>query len=315
MSEHFADQLIAAIRAKKTPVCIGIDPVYDRLPADIADRQSMNDASDSTSAIDGILEFCRRVIKIVAPLVPAVKINSAFFEQYYWDGVEAYYDLVQEADAQSLIVIGDVKRADIGHSSTAYARAHLGDPTFTNLEDIVAPDAVTVNPYFGFDAVRPFVDICKADSNKGVFALVRTSNETSADVQGLRTENGQTVAERVAVMVNEWAGDDGLIGASGYSCIGAVVAPHNREETVRLRELMPRSLFLVPGWGAQGRGAEDIAPCFRPDGTGAIINASRSVLYAYEDMKYIERFTSEWDRCIEQACKDFIRDVATVARL
>ncbi len=314
MADHFADGLIDRIRAKKTPVCVGIDPVYDRLPANIAERQEMNDAADSTSAIDGILEFCRRVIRIVGPLVPAVKINSAFFERYYADGVEAYYDLVQEASAQDLLVIGDVKRGDIGSSATPYAQAHLANPTFTNLEGTIAPDAVTVNPYFGFDAIRPFIDVCRAEG-KGLFALVRTSNETSADVQGLRLEDGTTVADRIATLVNQWATDDGLVGASGYSCVGAVVSPHSREETERLRQLMPNCIFLVPGYGAQGRTAEDIAPCFKADGTGALINASRSILYAYEDMKYIERFASEWDRCIEYACKDFIRDVSGIVRL
>ncbi|UCG17273.1 MAG: orotidine-5'-phosphate decarboxylase [Phycisphaerales bacterium] len=311
VSTHFADQLMQAIQAKNAPVCVGIDPVYDRLPADIAEQKDMNDATDSASAIDAILEFSRRVIRIVSPLVPAVKINSAFFERYYSEGVEAYYDLVQEAAELDLLVIGDVKRADIGSSSAPYARAHLANPAFANLDDLVAPDAVTVNPYFGFDALRPFVDVCREEA-KGIFALVRTSNESSMEVQGLTLEGGMTVSDRVATLVNQWAGDDGLIGSSGYSCIGAVVSPHDRDETIKLRALMPNCILLVPGYGAQGRTAEDIAPCFKDDGTGALINASRSVLYAYENMEYIERFASEWDRCVEQACKDLIADVRRV---
>jgi orotidine-5'-phosphate decarboxylase len=308
---HFADRLIQAIRAKRTPVCVGLDAIYERLPAEIVGSDPPNAAVESTVAVDAILEFCRRVIRIVGPLVPAVKINSAFFEQYYWDGVEAYYDLVQEAAALDLIVIGDVKRADIGSSSEPYARAHLADPVCANVDDMVAPDAVTVNPYFGIDALRPFIKECREDG-KGVFVLVQTSNESAAQVQGVTLEGGMSLADRIAMLVNQWAGDDGLIGSSGYSCVGAVVSPRDRDSTIKLRALMPNCILLVPGYGAQGRSAEEIAPCFKPDGTGAIINASRSVLYAYEDLKYIERFTSEWDRCVEQACKDFIADVARV---
>jgi orotidine-5'-phosphate decarboxylase len=312
VSIHFADRLVAAVKAKGTSACIGIDPVYDRLPAEIAERADMNDATDSAAALDAILEFCRRVIKIVAPLVPAVKINSAFFERYYWEGVEAYYTLVQEAAALDLIVIGDVKRADIGSSSTPYAQAHLADPTFVNVDDLVAPDAVTVNPYFGLDALRPFIDVCR-EEGKGVFVLVQTSNESAGEIQGLILEDGSRLSERVAVLVNRWATDDGLIGSSGYSCFGAVVAPQDREATARLRSLMPHCYFLVPGYGAQGSTAADVAPCFKADGTGALINASRSVIYAYEQMKYIEMYASEWDKCVERACRDLVADLAGAA--
>ena len=311
---HFADRLNQAIRTKKTPVCIGIDPVYERLPAEIIGSGEPDAAMDSSIAIDAILEFCRRVIRLVGPLVPAVKINSAFFEQYYWEGVEAYYNIVQEAAALDLIVIGDVKRADIGSSSEPYARAHLADPVFSNVDDIVAPDAVTVNPFFGIDALRPFIKECR-DDGKGIFVLVQTSNESASQIQGLTLEDGMSLSDRIAILVNQWAGDDGLIGSSGYSCVGAVVSPRDRDSTIKLRALMPNCMLLVPGYGAQGRSAEEIAPCFKPDGTGALINASRSVLYAYENMKYIERFTSEWDRCVEQACKDLIADVARVVKV
>jgi orotidine-5'-phosphate decarboxylase len=220
VTDHFADRLVKAVKSKKTPACIGLDPVYERLPADIAEQKEMNDATDSAAAVDAILEFCRRVIRIVAPLVPAVKINSSFFERYYWEGVEAYYSLVEEAAERDLVVIGDVKRADIGHSSGAYAQAHLSDPSFVNVEDMVAPDAVTVNPYFGYDTLRPFIDVCREEA-KGIFTLVQTSNESAAEIQGLTLENGATLADKIAVLVNRWANDDGLIGSSGYSCVKA----------------------------------------------------------------------------------------------
>lgn len=311
MAANFADRLLAAIKAKKTPTCVGLDPTYAQLPAEIAEHSQLNDASDSEASLDAILEFCRRVIKIVAPLVPAVKINSAFFERYYWEGIEGYLELIQEAKEAGLLVIGDCKRGDIGNTAELYAKACLADPDFFNLDDMVGPDAVTVSSYFGLDGIKPFLNVAREES-KGVFALVRTTNESAGEIQGARLESGLTVAEHVAQLVTQWGKDDGLIGSGGYSALGAVVAARDPESTRRLRELMPNSIFLVPGYGAQGGTAAAVAPCFKPDGTGALISASRCVIYAYENMKYIERFTSEWEKCIEQACKDFVADVAKV---
>lgn len=311
MSAHFADRLLAAIRAKGAPVCVGLDPVYQRLPADLTARAGLDDARDLESVLDAVREFCRAVIRIVAPIVPAVKINSAFFERYYTDGVEAYFDLVREASAAKLIVIGDVKRADIGHSSGLYARGHLSDPDFAALDGLVAPDAITVNPYFGLDGIKPFLEVAREQS-KGLFALVQTSNPSAIEVQGLTLADGTTVGERVAALVNTWAGGDGLLGDSGYSLLGAVVSPRDETSTRKLRAAMPNCMFLVPGFGAQGKTAEQIRNCFKPDGTGALVNASRSVLYAYEDTKYTQMYASQWERCVEHACRDFVAAVASI---
>ena len=308
MISHFADRLLAAIAEKKTPTCVGIDPIYDRLPAEITEHAALNDASDSEAALDAVLEYCRRVIRIVAPIVPAVKINVAFFERYYWEGLEGYFELVQEAKEAGLVVIGDCKRGDIGSTADMYAKATLADPDFFNLDDMMGPDAVTLSPYFGLDGVKPFATVAR-EQGKGLFVLVRTSNESATEIQNARLESGVTVAEHIAGLVNEWAGDDGLIGEQGYSAMGTVVAGRDAESTKRLRELMPRSIFLVPGFGAQGGTADTVSPCFNSDGRGALITASRSVIFAYENMKYVERFTSEWEPCIEQACKDFVADV------
>jgi len=305
VSIHFADRLLAAIRKKGVPACVGLDPVHDRLPIEISEQRGLEGETDLEAALDAVLEFCRQVIRIVAPMVPAVKINSAFFERYYWDGIEAYYDLVQEAVAADLIVIGDVKRGDIGHSSAAYADAHLADPAFASLGDLEAPDAVTVNPYFGLDGIRPYLEVAR-EEGKGAFALVQTSNESASEVQGLVLDGGMKLGERMGVMVEHWATDEGLVGNSGYSCLGAVVSPRDEAGTVKLRALMPHCLFLVPGFGAQGRSAEQVKPCFKADGTGALVTASRSVLYAYDEMKYREMYASEWDRCVEHACRDFV---------
>lgn len=313
MPENFADQLLAAIKDKRTPTCVGLDPVYSKLPAEIAEHRELNDESDSESSLDAVLEFCRRVIKIVAPLVPAVKINTAFFERYYWEGVEGYFDIIQEANKAGLIVIGDAKRGDIGSTAEMYARSALSDPDFSDLDDLVGPDAITVSSYFGIDGLKPFLQVAR-EENKGVFALVRTSNESAGEIQNARLEGGLTVAEHIAVQVANWAKDEGLVGNSGYSALGAVVAAKDHDTTVRLRGMMPHCLFLVPGYGAQGTTAAELAPCFKSDRTGALITASRSVIYAFDDMKYVERFTSEWDKCIEQACKDFVAEVNSVVK-
>jgi len=207
---------------------------------------------------------------------------------------------VAHAKAAGLLVIGDVKRADIGHSSTQYAVAHLGT-------DAALPDAVTVNPYFGYDAIKPFVDIARTTGG-GLFVLVQTSNETAAQVQGLTLADGSTVCQSVARLAQSWAGAEGLIGKSGYSCVGAVVSPRDLESTVRIRELMPNCIFLVPGFGAQGRTADEVAKCFKTDGTGAIVAASRSVIYAYEDKKYRD-LGADWPRCVREACEEFVATV------
>lgn len=308
MAQNFADRLLAAINAKRTPTCVGLDPVYARLPAEITENSELNDATDSEVALDAVLEYCRRVIRIVAPIVPAVKLNIAFFERYYADGIDAYFDLIQEADNAGLIVIGDCKRGDIGSTAKMYASAMLAEPDFANLDDLTGPDAVTLSPYLGSDSIQPFIDVAREDQ-KGLFVLVRTSNPSASELQTARLESGQTVAEFVASQVATWASDPALLGVSGYSAVGAVVAPTGKDEIARLRELMPNSIFLVPGYGAQGGTASDVAPCFKSDGNGALVTASRSVIYAYEEMKYIEKYASEWDKCVEAACRDFVTEV------
>ncbi len=313
MSKNFADSLLEAIARKRVPACVGIDPVYARLPSEINESPELNDEADSEVALDAVREFCRRAIRVVAPMVPAVKINIAFFERYYAEGIFAYYELVEEAANLGLIVIGDVKRGDIGHTAEMYARSALGDPDFSDMDELVAPDAVTVNGYLGLDGVQPFIDVARREG-KGVFVLVRTSNPSAALLQDAALSDGKTVCELLGQEVEQWAAGEGLIGEGGYSCVGAVVAGQGREQTMKLRAMMPHCLFLVPGWGAQGASPDDVAACFKSDGTGALVCASRSIIYAYDQdvagMKYIEMYPSEWDKCVEQACKDFVADVA-----
>lgn len=313
MRKHFADRLLEAIQVKKVPACVGLDPLVERFPPRLlrehhiatTEEGHIEAGTPGDKIIEVLGHFGREVLAIVAPLVPVVKINIAFFERYHADGVRVYGELVRHARELGLLVIGDVKRADIGHSSTQYAHAQLGEVSPWLGKGSLNPDAVTVNPYFGLDAIRPFAEIGRR-IGRGLFVLVQTSNESALEVQGLTLADGSTVAEQVARLVRKWAADDEPVGSSGYSCIGAVVSPRDAESTKRLRALMPDSIFLVPGFGAQGRTVDDVAPCFKADGTGALVTASRSVIFAHAEPSYHERFGDDWQRCVEQGCRDFV---------
>jgi len=234
----------------------------------------MNDEFDLASAIDAIFDFCTKVLRIVAPLVPAVKLNIAYFEKYLWEGLESYYSLISEADALGVEVIGDVKRGDIGHTAKCYAQAHLQNPELTGLEDVIAPDAITINGFAGADGILPFADIAN-DQGKGVFVWVRASNPTAG-------------------------------------AIGMVVGGTSPEETTALRGKYPKVWFLVPGFGSQGASAADCARFCKDDHTGALINASRSIIYAYEKPQYKAQFGDNWQKCIEQAVIDAKIELAKV---
>ena len=309
MTSHFADRLCEAVKSKKTPLIVGLDPLYGRLPAAIKNHRDMNDEFDAASAVDAIFDFCTQTMRIVAPMVPAVKINIAFFEKYLWEGIESYYALISEADDLGLEVIGDVKRGDIGHTAELYASAHLENPELVGLEDTLTPDAITINGYAGTDGIEPFADMA-AKQGKGVFVLVRTSNPSAAEVQDFTDADGKTMYERIAEIVNEIATKPERIGNSGYSNIGMVVGGTAPEVTAALREKYDKVWFLVPGYGSQGATAADCIRFCKPDGTGALINASRSIIYAYEKPQYKGQFGDDWKRCIEQAVIDAKIDLA-----
>jgi len=293
MPEHFADRLLGAIDRKGSPVCVGIDPNISRLPAALR-RDADAGAGEQLGAVR---TFCLEVLRIVAPIVPAVKPQIAWFELHGAAGVGLYFDVVAEARRLGLIVIGDVKRGDIGSTAEAYAAAHLagGD----------APDAVTVNAYFGRDGLQPFVDTAAA-SGRGVFALVRTSNPSAAAIQDFAAADGTKFYEHIAREI-ACAGSAGeLLGESGYSCLGAVVGATYPDEARRLREIMPQQLFLVPGYGAQGASPADCAAAFKSDGTGAVVNASRSVIYAHDRGEYAGL---DWKKAVESAATELADDI------
>jgi orotidine-5'-phosphate decarboxylase len=310
MSELFADRLIDAIKAKGSPICVGIDPILDMLPEAVAGDPNTRNANDREAAIDAVFSFTTTVLRTVAPHVPIVKFQSAYFEQFLWEGVEAYYSLIAEARELGLMVIGDVKRGDIGSTAAAYAAGHLADPASAEDEDIVIPDAITVNPFCGLDTIEPFVKTAKS-FNKGLFVLVRTSNPGSADLQDAKLADGRTYSEMLADRLAPIAAAEGLVGTNGYSAVGAVVGATQPQTMVSLRKRLPQSIFLLPGYGAQGATADMTRAAFQ-NGQGALVSASRSILYAHREKKYAAEFGADWKRCVEQAVVDMKEDVNRV---
>ncbi len=252
MTGRAADRLIDAMQRAGAPACVGLDPVLERLP----DRAHEADPAASIEA------FCLGVIEAIEGVVGVVKPQSACFERYGSAGLAALERVVRRARALGFFVILDAKRGDIGTTAEHYAAFAF---------DAIGADAVTVNPYMGFDTIDPFLR-----DDRAVFALVRTSNPGSDAIQSIATEPGETVAEAVAKGLTELG--ESRVGERGYSDLGAVVAATKPDDAARLRELMPRQIFLVPGFGAQGGTVETVRALFR-EGAGAVINASRSVLY------------------------------------
>ncbi len=310
MPEIFADRLLDAIARKGAPICVGIDPIFEMLPDAIAGSPEDRDANDQEAAIDAIFAFTTAVLRTVAPHVPIVKFQSAYFEQYLWEGVEAYYSLLAEAAELGLLVIGDIKRGDIGSTAAAYAAGHLADPAFDELDDVITPDAVTVNPFCGLDTIDPFVKTANT-FGKGLFVLVRTSNPGSGELQDVRLDDGRTWSEMLADKLRPITQTEGLVGASGFSSIGAVVGATQPQTMQSLRQRLPQSIFLLPGYGAQGATADMTRAAF-VDGKGALVSASRSILYAQREPKYAQQFGENWTKCVEQAVIDMKEDVARV---
>ena len=284
--KNFADRLIAACKEKDSIVCVGIDPRPGLLPPL---RQSLSPAEQ-------FVAFAKDVIDAVKDVAVAVKPQSAFFEALGSEGSRAYWEVVELARKNDLLVIADVKRSDIGSTAEAYAHAYLGGSPLWN----PSVDAVTVNPYLGSDGIVPFIDAAEAQGG-GVFVLVKTSNPSSGELQDLVAE-GRPIYEHVG----RWLADhaDDLLGESGYSSLGAVVGATYPEQLERLRELMPRNLFLIPGYGAQGGGAADVKPGLNADGRGAIVNASRSVIFAYRDEKWAAQHDeADWTDAVRDAAR------------
>ena len=296
-SISFADRLADAVRQKKAAVMVGLDPRYESLPKSLRERRN---ADDWTARAEAYKEFCRGLIDVVAPLVPAVKPQAAFFEELGPAGAMVLADVISYARGRDLLVVLDAKRGDIGTSAEAYARGYL------SANGPWAADALTVNPYLGDDSLQPFVDIARANQ-AGVFVLVKTSNPGGAQFQDLFAAH-KPIYRHVALHVQTLAAVD--ISQSGFGATGAVVGATYPDQLAELRELMDRSWLLIPGYGSQGGTARDVAAGFRQDGLGAIVNNSRGIIFAHARPEYRDRFGEHrWQEAVEAATRDMIDEL------
>ncbi|ETW96515.1 MAG: orotidine 5'-phosphate decarboxylase [Candidatus Entotheonella factor] len=287
-SARFADRLFDAIERKESPVVVGLDPQLDQLPAFLRRACQAVHGATAQAVAEALWHFNRTLIDAVYDLVPAVKPQLAFYERYGVEGLRAYVRTVRYARDAGLLVIADGKRNDIGSTAAFYADAFLGQTSLFG-QDVPAAfgaDALTVNGYLGSDGIAPFVE--RAESyGTGLFVLVKTSNPSSGDVQDLEV-CGRPLYEHMGALVERWG--ESTRGACGYSSVGAVVGATYPEQGRRLRALMPHTLFLVPGYGAQGATASDVAGCFDAQGRGAVVNASRSICFAFQREPYASRY-------------------------
>lgn len=286
MTKNLADRLLDAIDEKQNPCCVGLDPRLEQIPPNIKEWAVGEYGGGMTATTEAILRFNKEIIDAVADIVPVVKPNIAFYEQFGSSGVSAFERTVSYAKEKGLIVIGDAKRNDIGSTAKAYADGFLGkvkvlsgDGGFTTKYGFNV-DFLTVNGYLGSDGIQPFVEQCEK-YGKGLFVLVKTSNESSRELQDLKCLNWGSKERPLyiesAALVHQWG--EGLIGERGYSPIGAVVGATHPEQALEIRRHLPYSFFLVPGFGAQGGGAKEVVPCFDKDGYGAIVNSSRGIIH------------------------------------
>ncbi len=305
---HFADRLVAAVDRAGTPLCVGIDPRPDHLPAGMLDRHLASSPGEPLAAVaEAYYEFSSRVLAAVAGEVGVVKVQNAFFEQAGAPGFDAFCRVIRRARELGMIAISDAKRADIGSTSAAYAAAHLGVLSAGGAEvEVVGADALTVNPYFGSDGVAPFIEEA-VRRGRGIFVLVKTSNPSSVELQDLRSD-ARPVYERLAARVGEWAGAH--LGECGYSAVGAVVGATFPQELAALRAAMPGAIFLVPGFGAQGGKAEDTVPAFDARGRGAVINSSREIIFAFRKPEHKGLAADRFEDAVLAACRSAKAQIA-----
>jgi orotidine-5'-phosphate decarboxylase len=299
------NKLITKIQKTNAPIVVGLDPMLDYIPEHIQKRAFKEYGETLEGAAEAIWQYNKEIVDAVYDLIPAVKPQIAMYEQFGIEGLKAFKRTIDYCKEKDLIVIGDIKRGDIGSTSAAYAVGHLGkvqigEKTYRGFDE----DFVTVNPYLGTDGIKPFVDVCK-EEKKGLFILVKTSNKSSGEFQDRMIE-GRPLYEYVGEKVAEWGAD--CMGDS-YSYIGAVVGATYPEMGKILRKIMPKSFILVPGYGAQGGKASDLVPYFNEDGLGAIVNSSRGIIAAYKQEVYAGFGAEAFADASRQAVLDMIKDI------
>ena len=299
-------KLIQKIQKTHAPIVVGLDPMLSYVPAHIQKRAFEEHGETLEGAAEAIWQYNKEIVDHVYDLIPAVKPQIAMYEQFGIPGLIAYKKTVDYCKSKDLVVIGDIKRGDIGSTSAAYAVGHLGQVQVGSRKYAgFDEDFATVNPYLGSDGVKPFMDICK-EEKKGIFVLVKTSNPSSGEFQD-RVIDGRPLYELVGEKVAQWG--DELMGDE-YSYVGAVVGATYPEMGEVLRKIMPKTFILVPGYGAQGGKGADLVHFFNEDGLGAIVNSSRGIIAAYKQEKYKEFGAENYADASRAAVKDMIADIS-----
>lgn len=302
------NDLIQKIKKTGAPVVAGLDPMLDYIPGPLKQKAYREYGETLEGAAEAVWQFNKGIIDAVYDLIPAVKPQIAMYEQFGIPGMSAYKKTTDYAKSKGLVVIGDIKRGDIGSTSEAYAVGHLGRIKIGEKEyRPFDEDFSTINPYLGSDGIEPFIKVCR-EENKGLFILVKTSNKSSGEFQD-RMIDGRPLYEIVAEHVAKW-GETHM--GDNYSYVGAVVGATYPEMGKELRKLMPKTYFLVPGYGAQGGKAEDLVHYFNKDGLGAIVNSSRGIIAAYRQEKYAEFGEANYADASRQAVVDMIEDITSV---
>lgn len=277
------DRMIEKIVETQNPTVAGLDPKLAYIPSYILDGAVQKYGKTLEGAAAALLEYNKGLIDALCDIVPAVKPQAAYYEMYGWQGVKALTETIAYAREKGMFVITDGKRNDIGTTMEAYATAHLGKTdVFGEKAEAFGADALTVNGYLGTDGIKPLLGICEAE-DKGIFVLVKTSNPSSGELQDQKMESGKTVYETMGDFCEHWG--EAVMGKYGYSGVGAVVGATYPAQLGEMRKKAPHTFFLVPGYGAQGGGADDVAPAFDKNGLGAIINSSRGIMCAWQKEK------------------------------
>ena len=300
------NKLISNIRKTNAPIVVGLDPMLNYIPEHIQKKAFAEFGETLEGAAEAIWQYNKGIVDATFDLIPAVKPQIAMYEQFGIPGLIAYKKTVEYCKSKDLVVIGDIKRGDIGSTSAAYAVGHLGQvqvgsKKYAGFDE----DFATVNPYLGSDGVKPFMDVCK-EEKKGIFVLVKTSNPSSGEFQD-RVIDGRPLYELVGEKVAQWG--DELMG-DGYSYVGAVVGATYPEMGKVLRKIMPKTFILVPGYGAQGGKGADLVHFFNEDGLGAIVNSSRGIIAAYKQEKCKEFGAENYADASRAAVKDMIADIS-----
>lgn len=300
------NKLISKIKKTNAPIVVGLDPMLGYIPAHIQEKAFAEYGETLEGAAEAIWQFNKGIVDASCDLIPAVKPQIAMYEQFGLPGIAAYKKTIDYCKQKDLVVIGDIKRGDIGSTSAAYAVGHLGKVQVGSKSYVpFDEDFATVNPYLGTDGVKPFIDVCK-EENKGLFILVKTSNPSSGEFQD-RLIEGRPLYEWVGEMVAKW-GEEHM--GDSYSYIGAVVGATYPEMGKVLRAIMPKTFILVPGYGAQGGKGADLVHFFNEDGLGAIVNSSRGIIAAYKQEKYADFGAENYADASRAAVKDMIADIS-----